>query len=1173
MCLCQIRHHIWFDNSNEVVTFAGDKLTVDIDASGLNEGIHSIRHYFQMPDGTVSPPRSALFLKTGFAGGDRPIRCLVRIDNSLNKESRSVMTDGIVHLNIDMSDIPDGLHQIAVQLLPENSNIVLSTNTSYFMKSASLADGTEIDCYAFIDNDISQKIRCSPANGVIHLDFDMQDLSNGIHKITIYLNPTESSTIMDPFTAFFIKTPVGGSKITQYFYWFDSYTEEMVTVDCGDGQPVINFLGLIDAKELPFRSSSFEFGKDGDNVILSSKHDFNFMALDDMGRMSSTQTKTYKDNRTQKIIPIGSIEHLTTCANKNTGTIEENGIKFYKFYAEIGDSLSISLSKPATFELFSPTDKTIIERKGRHSQYTSTAVLNETGTYYLAIHDLDGKNVNNETLTFAHVPRNAILNVSPSVLSAPKMLFSLDLYGNGFDNARKLVIENEHGTRFEVDSLYTYDNYHMVAAVEYGTEIPFGDYKISLFIDDEVSGEEITIQYPQSVGIVGRNGNAKIDVEVIPSKKASTPYMVDIRITNNSDVPCWGIPFNVACELNGESKSEDDEQNSYVFFMKDFFGSNISLDSFHWYETDNLLGSETPGMILPMAIAYLNPHETRVLKVGIISAAHEKVGLYAWAGEPYNEEIDGILIKQDTQNENERFPVSNIYTLETYAYLLSVMQEVSAKLESQKSGLIMRAPSCDDQMLQFIADYVPEVLSRIDGLDRPTSAAENTAALYQAVSRTFAGVVNCSSNMHSYNYFKNHCGIPGNSISEQIAYIYSHNMQSDPAIQIYLQQAARNMARTASPRKIMKDLAQEVANIPEPVCDAVCDSYDRLQAQSPNPKPKRRKIHSLQSGDPNDISGYADPNGGPFVGIDIKRLQYKIEFENDPAIANASASVVKVENKLDRNVFDLSSYTPLALHIGKRIIELPKEKSFVTTVDMRPSINSLLEIRHDFDEENCEARWQFDSLDPISLEPVYDSSQGFLPVNNSEGVGTGEIEYCIYVKAGLNHNTVIRNKANIIFDDNEAIETPEWVNVTDYIRPIAKIINREISLDGGTIAFDVEYSDDGSGVNSYDLSAKTKDSDKWIVVKPNISAERVEYTLSNPVDDLEFAVFATDNAGNRQTSADDDLTDVKKVTEPSTETDEQDELWYSINGQRINKSKSVNMPIISNKGNSIVILK
>lgn len=1068
-----------------------------------------------------------------------------------------------------MSDIPDGFHQIAIQLAPEGSSSVLSTTTSYFVKEASIEDGTDVDCHAIIDNKIQKSMNCVSSGGALHFDLDMQELTNGVHKITLYLVPKGSTTVINSLTAFFIKLPAGGSQISRYCYWFDQDDKEMVTVECDVDRNAVEFLALVDAAQLPFRTSSYEFGIKEDSVVLTSKHDFNFRAMDNWGRFSNTQTKTYADSRSQRIIPIDGLENLVSCTNKKVGGIEEDDIKMYRFYAEVGDSLSLSLSQAASFELYSPTCNKVLERKGRLSESTSTAVLVETGEYYLAIHDIVGQDKRNESLNFHHVPRNAILNVNPTNIAVPGSIFCMELFGNGFDNARKLTLINDAGAKYEVDSLYALDNYHLVAAIEHGSDIRYGDYYLSLLVDDTVSGTEVSIEYPQSITIAKKTDNAKISVDVIPSKKASTPYMVDILLTNESEVPCWGIPFNVACEL---SDRDEDEQTSFEFYIKDFFGWDVPVDNFNWYETDNLLDKGVPGIILPMVISYFNPHETKTLRIGINSSAHEKIGLYAWAGEPYNEAAEKLLSLSDEEWGSLKFHSSNMYTLDTYSYLLWVMEEAAALLNSNRSA-IKRAPADNDWVLQFMADNLPDLVSQIPGMDHPSNAAQRTTAVYMALAKTIAGIINCEDNEKAFRHFRDNCDIPGKSISEQLAYIYSHKMQENVDIKFYLEQVAKNMARTASPRQIMSELTSDLTDIPQEVCDAAFDLCSNQQAQNPNPMPERHQIESLQAWDPNDISGYTDVNGGPYIGLDARSLHYKIEFENDPIIANAPASVVIVENNLDGAVFDLSSYKPLSLMIGNHNVKLPEGKMFVTTVDMRPSINCILEIRHDFNEVSGESIWHFTSLDPMTLEIVNDSQQGFLPVNDSFGIGIGEIEYSISIKSGLDHNVELRNKASIIFDDNEAIETPEWINVTDYVKPTGMIVSCEVSPDGKTYLLDFECTDDDSGLHACDLCAKVSGSDDWIVVKPGVSDSPVKLELPEPIDNLEFAIRAADVAGNQQLIGKGISSTVENVIESSVQNDDSVELWFNLNGLQVNKSNTVNIPIISNQGKRIIILK
>ncbi len=274
-------------------------------------------------------------------------------------------------------------------------------------------------------------------------------------------------------------------------------------------------------------------------------------------------------------------------------------------------------------------------------------------------------------------------------------------------------------------------------------------------------------------------------------------------------------------------------------------------------------------------------------------------------------------------------------------------------------------------------------------------------------------------------------------------------------------------------------------------------------------------VDCLQSGDPNDISGYLSPSGDRYIGLGVKTINYTIEFENDPEIATASASVIKVENEIVGGKLDLATFKPLTLKIGDKEIDLPAGHHFVKTLDMRPSINAVAELTFDFDEATGKATWNLRSLDPMTMEPSNYMDDGILPVNDDTKRGVGYLTYSIDLLPTVADGDEIANSATIIFDDNEPINTPVWVNTTDYTLPEAKIVDQSTD-DGFTYTFTVEGSDTGSGIWIYDLYARKAGTGEWRLVKGNIEDDTFTFTADVSMADYQFTVIATDRAGNRQ---------------------------------------------------------
>lgn len=1101
----QIIHHLWVDNSPSTITYNGNNLSAQIDMSSLDDGLHVLGHVAILSDSTLTPPVFSYFLKYGSLSAGNKIDCYAIIDNDISKKYEVTCDNGIIHLDMDMSEISDGFHQISVQLLPKGSTTVISSVTSCFIKTAMIGDGQNIDCYAIVDNNSSKRYKCIPySGGLIHVDMDMSDISEGLHQLTVYLNPEGSSTILSPNTSYFIKLPNGGSRITRYCYWFNNDIDNKRTIDIENPVTPYNIMGLLDADINPLLTSSYEFSMDGDDVIMTALHNFNLWSMDNTGRFSQTITQSYSDSRTQRRILSKDIEQLGSCHQKPVGTIRDNEIKWYRFDGEIGDSLAMGLTKSAMYELYSPSGKKVLAKKGVTAQEVSTTTFMETGVYHLALHDIASTYKNDLKLNFNHIPRNTILSVTPSVISHKTSGILFDIFGNGMTEITEVKIENKMGACYDLQIISLFDNYSISCNLKTNEDLPIGSYDLVAHIHHTITGEEKEIRLKDAINVITTEATSNIKVDVIASRKASTPYMVNINITNDSDVPCWGIPFNVACERDGG-------RNGFIFYMRDIFGDSMGLDHIPWYESDNILGTGVDGLYFPLCLSYLHPHETRTLKVGIISEAHKKIGLYAWTGTPYSEEYKSILETPKDSLNSTQLSYSNILDLKTVAYIMTALENDN---NYDKPKFISRASSSDNRVLEFMRDHAPDAIGQYEPFEPSSNYADRAAKVAQGIGETQAGLINAGAGMHSFVELENR-HIPGATLSEklqniEIMYGGFENIGPEASdIKYYYLQGKAELSRAKSPEDIFDDAFDT------PEWAKYLRGFIRRNANSSNPMPTRHNIECLMANDPNMISGYSDPYGGPYIGTDISQVYYTVEFENDPELASAAASFVSVDNNLDPNVFDLSTFESISLEIGNRTINLPSEQNFVTTVDLRPEIQCLLEIRQNYSSETGEIKWTFNSLDPLTLEPVENYLQGFLPVNNDKGDGIGIITYSIQLKEGLTNNLTFKNSASIIFDNNAPVVTPEWTNTTDYLPPYA-YISKKYDYDGECYAFDVECEDIGSGVGYYDLYIKTPQTNEWTIVMGRQTESHIEFKISEPIPDIKFAVLATDKAGNRQ---------------------------------------------------------
>ncbi len=187
---------------------------------------------------------------------------------------------------------------------------------------------------------------------------------------------------------------------------------------------------------------------------------------------------------------------------------------------------------------------------------------------------------------------------------------------------------------------------------------------------------------------------------------------------------------------------------------------------------------------------------------------------------------------------------------------------------------------------------------------------------------------------------------------------------------------------------------------------------------------------AVASLDPNDIYGYQDGEGDKTVRDGRVDVWYTIEFENDPAFATAPAHDIYVTDVLSPDLFDLSTFTPTRIKIGDREEVLSGEKNGVFTFTLQPRINAVAQVEWTLNETTGEVVWHISSLDPMTMEPATYVLDGVLPVN-TDGQGIGQLSFDIQLKPNLPNGTEVPNKAVIVFDGNDPIETPTWTNVIE----------------------------------------------------------------------------------------------------------------------------------------------
>ncbi|MCM1520740.1 MAG: dockerin type I repeat-containing protein [Lachnoclostridium sp.] len=1027
----------------------GDVASLNVDMTGVREGIHQIDAMVDI-NGTVSSTASSWFVKSLFLRpGEKYTTTLFLDGMPWNSFESQASSNGLMSLMLDMNSVSLGLHSLKVQVVSP-TGVATSIKETMFMRMPSMEQLATLRGYYVIDNSIRGDLETVMDGNTFHIDVDASALTSGLHSVSVYLSGVVGLTTPVK-TAWFVKIPNGGEGVKSYEYWLNDNYEEAKKATLDKVANPFSLVTLMDIAAEPFRSSRYTFAIENGTPVVYAKNDLQMRFSDSEGRISMS-SKPFTDVRIKHTVD--DISPITTEQTEyKIPSIADNEIKWFSFNAEAGDSINIRLNKGAMYEIWCPDTKELISASGAESMVNNGIGITQTGTYYLAVHDPSGTSWSNPIVYFNHIPRFALLSNTPTKASASGFLV-IDIDGNGFDQLKSVYLEN-NGHLTDAAMTLIRDRYRMSLVYDLdGANIQPGTYNLVAKFDD--NGVEVSCIKSEAIQFIEK-GRANITTEIITPRIIGTPYQFYVDVTNNSDQSAWFVPVNIAIA---------EPENGVGVELMDIYldkGDSDEMDPIY-ISTDNLLGTNQSGVMMPFFIPYIGPNETKRFTLGFYSGPHEHVKVYAWNGDAWSDEFEDIFSPGFNEDEiiNRDLYETNILTAKDlihYEYLTAMDEISSAGLRPSLSVM-----DCAETV-RYSTRHL--VLSSFVNMFKTLAARDENACFLLGIDMTYHPL--------SYNWTTSGS---------------SKNVLTYYKIKITI---------------IRKGKGGDKSNSSVPKKPTI-----------PTPSPKSAVVDCYQSGDPNDMTGYISPSGDNYIGLDVKRVNYTIEFENDPEIANASASTIKVENTVDGKTLDLASFKPLTLRIGDKETDLPAEHHFVKTLDMRPAINAVAELTFDYDAESGEASWSLRSLDPMTMETTKYMDDGILPVNDDSGRGIGYLTYSINLNPGLADGTEISNSATIVFDDNEPISTPVWTNVTDYVKPSAKIVSQVSSDDNKSVNFVVEGSDNRSGIWYYDLYMRQSGAKGWTLVRSQIEEDEFTYESTVEIGGASFTVIATDKAGNRQ---------------------------------------------------------
>ncbi len=218
-----------------------------------------------------------------------------------------------------------------------------------------------------------------------------------------------------------------------------------------------------------------------------------------------------------------------------------------------------------------------------------------------------------------------------------------------------------------------------------------------------------------------------------------------------------------------------------------------------------------------------------------------------------------------------------------------------------------------------------------------------------------------------------------------------------------------------------------------------CAIIDNPLLGTGNADCKRWPIAPRGSIDPNDKAGSLGATAAHALAATTLPITYTVQFENLET-ASAAAQEVVVTDQLDAATLDLSTFSLGPMGFGDvSVVPASGVRTYSGGIDLRPAQNLFVAIHAGLDDATGVVTWRFTTLDPETLALPADPLAGFLPPNVTAPEGQGSLTFTVQPKPGLATGTTLCNEAEIVFDVNAPIVTPEWCNVFDQTPPASTV--------------------------------------------------------------------------------------------------------------------------------------
>lgn len=1129
----------WFDDETTIQSANITGGVQQLDVSTLADGLHTIHYQVLCSNGQMTATMSSLFLCMN-ANEQESVASKLRYwydDDQTAVET--AISDGVQML--DVTSLSEGLHTIHYQIVDSKGMLCAPASTLFLKMESQTAEAQVTSLRYWFDGDATTVTVTDIVNGTQTLD--VSGLTMGLH--TLCYQPVDAEgKLGTPVTGIFLKNfdmalAEGENRIVKYKYWLNRNSQEVQTVELSEVDNPYELVSLLLVQHEPIHSDCFHFEVTDGVPTVYAKNIFHVRFYDALDYFCDGD-RPFIDYSVQQ--EVTDAELLQSGIRATTTKPATNTIKWYYLEAEPGDSVQFCLDRAATIQLFAPSGEEVFNASGSDVVKWGGCHAKESGTYYLALHDVTAQQGSTISIDYNHIDKYAVLRQDVALVGNGGCS-TITFEGNGFRDLYAVDLFTEQGD--SVHHVYIGHESDATTSVVFDfTDAALGTYhaKFRFAGEDKVFTNLVIVEEAKDIELA-----TTVTYPSLFLRGTSTTYTV--KITNKGNMTAYAVPISTL--IKSHSKERIGKIEYEGLDLKDMFDYS-NLDSLSEEEIRDIHSSiESMGDIIHFMCFHIKdemtgdsvwirsnifycdiiPNETKILRLVINST--EEVQVYFTLPKELAPLSSSEV--QTPEKIRRRGPIEHLCCYhDRYECVLNVFTDIAD-----------------------LTSLISTILSMLPG----AAPATVTVATASSIASCVSGIL--SHQVH--NTALTFCDTDKSLLEKYLALL---NMKSAVSVGAAIWNCmGLKLKKTIGLLKAILDVTADVSIWNYTTASDCLKAWTEKKPNCPpNSDHGGGTSIPVASFDPNEIYGYTAESGSKAVKDGLRDVYYTIQFENDTTFATASAHDIYVIDTLDTSKFDLSTFKPTRIKIGNKTAELTGEKNFVTTIDMRPEIYAIAQVEGTFNEQTGIARWHISSLDPMTMEPTDEVTAGVLPVN-TDGHGIGEVMFDIALKQALTHGTEVPNRAGIVFDTNETIMTPTWKNIIDRIAPESHVTDVKMQNDS-TASVSIEASDELSGPWRYDVYVQYG-SGAWFLGAENVPIDKTASVKVYEGINHGFYTVVTDSAGNvEQKTAAREFT--LEVFSPQVETNTKIQLAEGWNWMSQNQNTALSAEVVKPKAQRIM---